>query len=109
MAAKTEHDLIEELLRKDEEELRAKKKRLRDFSVALDALRGATDTAREAAVAALEAGDLTRGELASAFSLSRGSERSFYRRKVGQRRRARRSSTDRPMKRATDPKATPAT
>ncbi len=27
MAAKTEHDLIEELLRKDEEELRAKKKR----------------------------------------------------------------------------------
>ena len=72
MAAKTEHDLIEELLRKDEEELRAKKKRLRDFSVALDALRGATETAREAAAAALEAGDLTRGELASAFSLSRG-------------------------------------
>ncbi len=72
MATKTEHDLIEELLRKDEEELRAKKKRLRDFSGALDALRTATDLARETASAALEAGDLTRGELSSAFSLSRG-------------------------------------
>lgn len=72
MAAKSEPDLIDELLRQDEEELRQKKKRLREFATALDGLRDATTAAQKAASVLLDAGDLSRAELGKVFGLSRG-------------------------------------
>lgn len=70
----TEHD-IDELLRQDEAELKAKRKRLKAFATAIEEARRATQTAAQVAEQLIEAGDLTRVELGNVFKLSK-SERS---------------------------------
>lgn len=63
---------IDELLKQDEAALREKKKRLKAFSAALDEARAASVKAAQAAATALNSGDLTRGDLARVFGLSKG-------------------------------------
>ena len=63
---------IGELLKEDEEALKAKRKRLRSFTTALTEVRTANDKAERAAQELLESGDLTRPELARVFQLSKG-------------------------------------
>lgn len=70
----TDHD-IDELLRQDEAELKAKRKRLKAFAGAIDEARRATQTAAQIAEDLIEAGDLSRTELGNVFKLSK-SERS---------------------------------
>jgi len=71
VAVKPETDVIDELLRQDEEELKAKKKRLRDFQSAVTTLRAATSEAEKAAAEILQAGDLSRSDLGRVFNLTR--------------------------------------
>lgn len=66
---------IDELLRQDEAELKAKRKRLKAFATAIEDARRATQTAAQVAEELIDAGDLSRGELGSVFKLSK-SERS---------------------------------
>lgn len=72
MGTKSDGDVIGELLRQDEEELRAKKKRLRAFQTALDELRRASSTLATAATELLAAGDVSRAEASKVFKLSKG-------------------------------------
>lgn len=71
MATRTEPDFIDALLRQDEEELRAKKKRLRAFQGTLNEFRRAGTALADAASAMIEAGDVTRTEAARIFDLSK--------------------------------------
>lgn len=66
---------IEDLLKQDEEALKAKRKRLNTFAKALAEVRTATENAAAAAQQILDGGDLTRTEVARVFELSK-SERS---------------------------------
>lgn len=70
MASTVDNGLIDKLLRQDEAELRAKKKRLRAFQTALDELRRASEAAGKAGAALIAAGDVTRSEASKAFALS---------------------------------------
>jgi type II secretory pathway pseudopilin PulG len=72
MATKSDPDLIDDLLRQDEAELRAKKKRLRAFQTALDELRRASETVASAGAALVAAGDISRAEASKVFNLSKG-------------------------------------
>lgn len=76
MASKPGTDLIDELLRVDEDELRAKKGRLRAFQAALDGLRQASSALAETGAAILAAGDVSRLEASKVFNLSKA-ERSI--------------------------------
>ena len=71
MATRPEPDFIDALLRQDEEELRAKKKRLRAFQGTLNEFRRAGTALADAASAMIEAGDVTRTEAARIFDLSK--------------------------------------
>ena len=66
----TETD-IEDLLRQDEAQLKAKRGRLKALAAALDAARAASDRAASAAAEVIENGDLTRAELSKFYSLSK--------------------------------------
>ncbi|WP_096359804.1 hypothetical protein [Microbacterium sp. TPU 3598] len=66
---------IDELLRQDEAELKAKRKRLKAFATAIEEVRRATQTAAQVAEELIEAGDLSRVELGNVFKLTK-SERS---------------------------------
>ena len=72
MATKSDPDLIDDLLRQDEAELRAKKKRLRAFQTALDELRHASEGVATAGAALIAAGDVSRAEASKVFKLSKG-------------------------------------
>lgn len=72
MATKSDPDLIDDLLRQDEAELRAKKKRLRAFQTALDELRRASTELATAGAALIAAGDISRAEASKVFKLSKG-------------------------------------
>ncbi len=63
---------LDELLKQDEAQLRAKKKRLTAFTSALEESRKATKKAAEAARAVIENRDLTRADMTRFFSLSKG-------------------------------------
>lgn len=69
---------IDALLKQDEAELRAKKKRLKSFATALDELRAATTKAADAAADVVDGGDLTRGEFVKVFALSKGERASLF-------------------------------
>ena len=71
MATKNETAFIDELLRQDEAELRAKKKRLRTFAQALEELRRAAGEVAAAGLALLDSGDVSKSQAASVFDLSR--------------------------------------
>lgn len=71
MSTKPDGDIIEELLRQDEAELRAKKKRLRAFQTALDELRRASSALATVATELLDAGDVSRTEAGKVFKLTR--------------------------------------
>lgn len=62
---------IEDLLREDEAELRAKRKRLKAFSTSVEEARKAQKTASILAVELVDAGDLTRSDIARVFKLTR--------------------------------------
>lgn len=63
---------IDDLLRQDEEALKAKRKRLRAFAGALEESRSASQKTTAAAVELLDSGDLSRAELATVFQLTKG-------------------------------------
>ena len=69
---------IDELLKQDEAELRAKKKRLKSFATALDELRAAAKKAADAAGEVIDSGDLTRGDFAKVFALTKGERASLF-------------------------------
>ena len=69
---------IDELLKQDEAELRAKKKRLKTFATALDELRAAAKKAADAAGEVIDSGDLTRGDFAKVFALTKGERASLF-------------------------------
>lgn len=69
---------IDELLKRDEAELRAKKKRLKTFATALDELRAATKKAADAAADVVDSGDLTRAEFVKVFALTKGERASLF-------------------------------
>lgn len=69
---------IDELLKQDEAELRAKKKRLKAFATALDELRAAAKKAADAAGEVIDSGDLTRGDFAKVFALTKGERASLF-------------------------------
>lgn len=69
---------IDELLKQDEAELRAKKKRLKSFATSLDELRAATKKAADAAAEVVNSGDLTRGDFAKVFTLTKGERASLF-------------------------------
>lgn len=69
---------IDELLKQDEAELRAKKKRLKSFATALDELRAAAKKAADAAGEVVDSGDLTRGDFAKVFALTKGERASLF-------------------------------
>ncbi|MBW3069627.1 hypothetical protein GZ998_08950 [Actinomyces sp. 594] len=71
MATKKNPDLIDAMLREDEEELRAKKKRLHAFRTALNDARRASTQLAAAGKALLDAGDVTRAEAAKLFGLTK--------------------------------------
>lgn len=71
MSTKPDGDVIEELLRQDEAELRAKKKRLRAFQTALDELRRSSSALATVATELLDAGDVSRTEAGKVFKLTR--------------------------------------
>jgi hypothetical protein len=62
---------IDALLRQDEAELRAKRKRLKEFAAALKEVRTAHEAASKLAAELLDAGDVTRAELGRVFDLSK--------------------------------------
>lgn len=63
---------IDELLKRDEAVLRAKKKRLKSFATSLDELRAAAKKAADTAGEVIDSGDLTRGDFAKVFALTKG-------------------------------------
>ncbi|QUY63967.1 hypothetical protein [Gulosibacter molinativorax] len=63
---------IDDLLKEDEARLKAKRKRLSAFGKALDEVRSASARASKTAAELLDAGDLTRADLAKVFDLSKG-------------------------------------
>lgn len=63
-------DLVDELLRADEEELKAKRTRLRAFSRALDTAREAIRTAQESGETITERDGLSRADMARTFGLT---------------------------------------
>lgn len=69
---------IDALLKQDEAELRAKKKRLKAFDTALDELRTATKKAADAAADVVDSGDLTRAEFSNVFTLTKGERASLF-------------------------------
>lgn len=69
---------IDALLKQDEDELRAKRKRLKAFATTLDELRASSAKAAAAAAQTLENGDLSRSELAAVFSLTKGERASLF-------------------------------
>lgn len=69
---------IDQLLKQDEAELRAKKKRLKTFANALDELRSATKKTAESAQEIVDQGDLTRAEFAKVFALSKSERASLF-------------------------------
>lgn len=71
MSDKKIDGVIDELLREDQEVLKQKRARLRGFASALDEVRGAVAAAQESAMALLDAGDLSRSDLAKVFALTR--------------------------------------
>lgn len=62
---------IDDLLRQDEAELRAKRKRLKAFSTAVEDVRRSQETASTLAEELVNSGDLTRADLSRVFKLSR--------------------------------------
>jgi hypothetical protein len=66
----TDHD-IDELLRQDEAELKAKRRRLKSFATAVDEARRAQAAAARIADELIEAGDLSRADLGRVFKLTR--------------------------------------
>ena len=62
---------IDELLRQDEAELKAKRKRLKSFATAIDEVRRANEAAAKVADELIEAGDLSRADLGRVFKLSK--------------------------------------
>ena len=68
---------IDELLKQDEAELKAKKKRLRTVAATLEELRAATTKAAAAAADVIDSGDLARAEFAQVFALSKGERASL--------------------------------
>lgn len=62
---------IDELLRQDEAELKAKRKRLKTFASAVDDMRANQLSAAALAEELITSGDLTRAELGKVFKLSR--------------------------------------
>ncbi|UAJ81718.1 hypothetical protein IT072_20890 (plasmid) [Leifsonia sp. ZF2019] len=65
----TDH-VIDELLRQDEAELRAKRKRLKAFATALEDARRANDAVHQAAAELMDAGDMSRADLVRVFELT---------------------------------------
>ena len=65
-----DHD-IDELLRQDEAELRAKRKRLKAFGTSIDDLRRTQAAAASLAEELVTTGDLSRAELTRVFKLSK--------------------------------------
>lgn len=63
---------IDDLLKEDEARLKAKRKRLADFGKKLEDARSAQEKVTEAAAEILDAGDLSRAELAKVFELTKG-------------------------------------
>lgn len=70
MATETSTDGVDALLRADEEELRAKRGRLRAFSRAVDAARDAIGAAQAAAVEIREKDGVSRADLGRALDLT---------------------------------------
>jgi len=66
----TDHE-IDELLRQDEAELKAKRRRLKSFATAVDEARRAQAAAAMIADELIEASDLSRAELGRVFKLTR--------------------------------------
>lgn len=62
---------IDELLKQDEAELKAKRRRLKAFASAIDEARRASDSAAKLAEELVDAGDLSRADLARVFKLSK--------------------------------------
>lgn len=62
---------IDELLKQDEAELKAKRRRLKAFASAIDEARRASDLAARLAEELVDAGDLSRADLARVFKLSK--------------------------------------
>lgn len=62
---------IDELLRQDEAELKAKRKRLKTFAAAVDDMRSTQQSAAALAEELITSGDLTRTELGKVFKLTR--------------------------------------
>lgn len=69
---------IDELLKQDEAELRAKKKRLKAFATSLDELRATAKKAADAAAEVVDSGDLTRAEFVKVFALTKGERASLF-------------------------------
>lgn len=63
---------IDDLLKEDEARLKAKRKRLSAFGKALEEVRSASTRASETAAELLDAGDLSRADLAKVFDLGKG-------------------------------------
>ena len=63
---------IDDLLKEDEARLKAKRKRLSTFGKALEDARAASVKAADTAAEILDAGDLTRADIAKVFALSKG-------------------------------------
>lgn len=64
-------DEIDDLLRQDEAELKAKRKRLKTFATAVDDMRASQLSAAALAEELVASGDLTRAEIGKVFKLSR--------------------------------------
>ena len=62
---------IDERLRQDEAELKAKRKRLKSFATAVDDMRTSQESAAVLAEELISSGDLTRNDLGKVFKLSR--------------------------------------
>lgn len=92
---------IDELLRQDEAELKAKRKRLKAFATSVDDMRASQLSAATIAEDLISSGDLTRTELGKVFKLSRAEKSVLL--------PARRSSTGETQPKRADAAAEPST
>lgn len=69
---------IDELLRRDEEALKEKRKRLKSLGSAIEETRNANEKARVLISESLEAGGLTRADIAQLFNLTRAERSALF-------------------------------
>ena len=89
---------IDDLLNEDEARLKAKRKRLSTFGKALEDARAASVKAADTAAEILDAGDLTRADIAKVFALSKGERSTLI--PAAQRRAASASAAQSPVQSA---------